>query len=327
MVQTKTILIMKNLYLITLMLTFVVVSTSIAQPLASPELSGPVKGQQFKGKNVIPIVGISVAVPLYRQYSRSRQLKKLSRLPLLQGDVLENQFAPANARVAAPTEDGPIAWEYTGEEATVYVQGSGGGGGYYGGGFYEGGWTNYGGSNCGGCAQDAPDGGGGGGGDTGETDLPRPLINARKVPKDYCQNGKNVFRNMWDRQSQVNKEQAALVTDKGIFWLDDAENTEGSCKIGQSWEYSGPTGSKFFMVNGEIYTITAIVHTHPTSSGPGVSGLDHDLGLSTAFGVPIYAISPDGIYRGLPNHGAQDVMSNNPQLAFDCMIANNLFGI
>ena len=295
---------MKNLYLITCLMTIFVVDSALGQSLVRPENSVLPEAHGIRKNNVIPYVGFSVAVPLFKRTRHSHQLDKLLKLP--------QQPASVNARMAAPAEDGPIAWEYTGEEVTVYVSGSSGGGSpgtYFGS-------VGYNDPNWGGIPFDGGD----------PTDYyPIPITKARKVPKNYCQNGKTVFKNMWDKQAQTGKEQAAFITDKGIFWLDDASNTATTYYTGSPAEYTlGPDGKRYFISDGEIFTILGIVHTHPVGGAYGMT--DPDKANGAGFNVPNFAITDNGVYSVRPGQNTQ-VADYNSSNAFDCSLANNLFGI
>ncbi|WP_144051795.1 hypothetical protein [Fibrisoma limi] len=87
---------------------------------------------------------------------------------------------------------------------------------------------------------------GGGGGEPIYDAVPKQLLNAKKVSRDYCQNSKTVFYNMYRAQETRHKEQVAFVTDKGIFWLDDSENTNTTYYVGKPSDYPvGPDGKRY----------------------------------------------------------------------------------
>ena len=97
------------------------------------------------------------------------------------------------------------------------------------------------------------------------------------------------------------------------------------CGLGAVDDYSGYAGSKFFDLNGEVYVIQAIVHTHPANGG-SLQLSDTDLRRAADFGVPIYNIAPGGISKGYTN-SSQSVVDNNRDDAFNCNMTYGLFNL
>lgn len=308
---------MKNLYILLVLPALTATNDAFGQAERIHTVNDAPKTLQMKRDKLASFVGFSVAVPLFKHYKLDRQQRKLLTLPV---SPSATAFI-SGIRIVTATEDGPIAWSYTGDAVTVYVPryippNAGGGGGGYGG--------SSGGGNPDGPppVQMAIDHGPISDNSYFDYNYPRPIVNARKVPKNYCQNGKTVFKSMWDRQAQVGKEQIAFVTDKGTFWLDDTWNTSTFSETGFAYEYPGLSGQKFFIVNGEAYTIQSIVHTHPNNTDLSQKDMD----LARTFGVPIYAIAPTGVSKGMPN-GSAGIVDYNRDNAFDCGIATGLFGL
>ncbi|RIV17836.1 hypothetical protein DYU11_30640 [Fibrisoma montanum] len=131
---------------------------------------------------------------------------------------------------------------------------------------------------------------------------------------------------MYDRQSSTDKEQAALVTDHGIYWLSDSGNSHDHFTIGPDSDYPvDANGKRYFMDNGQKVIIQSIVHTHPSSgpqSGPGMSV--EDIKLADDFNVPVYAIHISGVYKA-NGSGTVSTAATYMNAAFDCAIAKTLF--
>ncbi|MCC5613203.1 hypothetical protein LC612_42630 [Nostoc sp. CHAB 5834] len=131
---------------------------------------------------------------------------------------------------------------------------------------------------------------------------------------------------MWDRQNNVsNKEQVAFITDKGIVWLDDAGNTQvtGNLPAGTNFP-TDQYGRRLINMNGELHTVTGIIHTHPIGGLIGLSG--DDIAVSQQYNVPIYAITTGGIFKGTGN-GSVSTVSSNYRDAFDCALTYGYFGL
>lgn len=264
-------------------LIFLLASTfTLGQSPASPEWSTQPQLPRFRKENAFPVIGFSVSVPLFRKYTQKRQA---SRLKLPEQPALQPMHS----------EDGHIAFEVwdSGEAVVIGRRTT---------------YTNYispylfvdDGSGRDPNSYEYDWYSGGGGGDSyHEEEPPKAVTKAKKFNRNDCPNGKSIYKQMWDKQNAVNKEQAAFVTDKGIFWLDDAENTRISSKVGYPFEYyQDAYGRRQFILGSEIYTILAIVHTHPAGDTSGPS--PDDKNISTGFGVPNYVIQNNGIWKALP---------------------------
>ena len=160
--------------------------------------------------------------------------------------------------------------------------------------------------------------------DPGQPPVPEPLRNATKYPKSQ---GCTTFRAMWNRQNNDRHvEQAAFITDKGIWWLDDTNNDIDFSETGFASQYAGSPGSKHFTINGVTYYIQAIVHTHPLGDSSvwqdGVSSQDR--ALAQSFGVPIYSIADEGIGKGNASGSNAGIINYSYSQIFDCALDQNI---
>lgn len=147
------------------------------------------------------------------------------------------------------------------------------------------------------------------------------IKNAKQSKKE---DGCKTFREMWNKQNEVHKEQAALITDKGVFWLSDVDNNVNTSFIGNNSTYGYDNGRYWFIKDNITYYITAILHTHPIGDQwvdyPSVA----DLKLSKDFKVPNYVISDGGIYKTNASGVGYNIVDYNYLNIFNCAIDQNL---
>jgi hypothetical protein len=178
-----------------------------------------------------------------------------------------------------------------------------------------------------------PGGGGGGdGGDnspppTGKNYGPNPLVGAKQSRKeDACK----TFKSMWERQNEEKKEQVAVLTDKGVIWLDDRYNDMLTGILPPLDAYRFINGYRCIYFNQQWQRVLSILHTHPTRAdypggGEGVS--QKDLAVSKQLGVPNNALDESGIWRAEADGTSSSRVSFNYSDAFDCTLARNYFDL
>lgn len=108
-----------------------------------------------------------------------------------------------------------------------------------------------------------------------------------------------VYQFMWNNQAAHNKEQVALLTDKGVFVLPDTRNDRVTGHVyghpGINIQ-QGYNGQKMFIYKGVEYRVQGIMHTHPNPTASyGLS--DDDANLASEFKAPIFGITNNGIFR------------------------------
>ncbi|GAB3784866.1 hypothetical protein GCM10028818_45460 [Spirosoma horti] len=152
--------------------------------------------------------------------------------------------------------------------------------------------------------------------------LPDRIKKSKKSSKsDACK----TFKEMWDRQNNdTHKEQMAIITDKGVFWLPDNENTVNTSVLGSISDFIGDPGSQSFVKDNVVYYIKAVVHTHPTGDQWVDSPSDKDVALAKLFKVPNYNISDGGIFKVSASGQISSVLDYNYENIFNCELDQNI---
>ena len=313
---------MKNYYILALALAFISAAKLSAQVL--PNEGGPPERPVIRsGRSVAPFVGISVSIPLWKVLGR-RKPKALPEAPtadyLETGVLVGGLPTPPDKQAVAGTGTGAGVGEDSGTNDMGAV------------------WDPI--CGCyvlppvdlpppGGYTPPTidpapiapipgyPPGGIGGGG--GNSNIPTP---GNMYPKNK---GCEVYKEMWARSVSQGKEQFAMLTDQGIIFCPDGQNT-----MNTSYSVYNltplPDGREQVTFNGQHYILIATIHTHPVGSQWGDGPSTPDFQASQLWGVPGFVMADEGIVKYDGRNGRRDASVLFPrQDIFNCYTGHNLY--
>ncbi|GAB3250015.1 hypothetical protein GCM10027347_07500 [Larkinella harenae] len=132
-----------------------------------------------------------------------------------------------------------------------------------------------------------------------------------------------VFKKMWEdsfKDGVAHHENAALITNKGILWLPNFNNSQTQSRLDYYQYRREPNNTVSVKFYNEWINVLGVIHTHPNgySRGPSISkdpnGQD-DYVLVKAWNVPNFVLNPQGeLWMGIfDNDGkkAQLLINNN----------------
>jgi|GEM_PF-5653421 len=134
---------------------------------------------------------------------------------------------------------------------------------------------------------------------------------------------------MWVKQKSRDKEQMALLTDKGVYFLPDNKNTQVSAHYDYFQYQQRQDGKRTFTVNGQTLTVLGVIHTHPSDSqckpcGGYLSSADYN--VAAYFNAPIFVIDDTGgirMGRPLGKVGEDQIIYHNHNFIFDCTLGGS----